>query len=43
MFKNVPHFKTKCGIKNANEAFAERRQYRDYLILFFINNYEQAS
>ena len=24
MFKNVPHFKTKCGNKNASKTFAER-------------------
>ena len=24
MFKNAPHFITKCGNKNASETFAER-------------------
>ena len=24
MFKNLPHFKTKCGNKNASVTFAER-------------------
>ena len=30
MFKNVPHFKTKCGNENA-----ERKQFREQ----FINSY----
>ena len=34
MFKNVPHFKTKCGNENA-----ERKQFRDYLFQLFINSY----
>ena len=34
MLKNVPHFKTKCGNKNAIETFAEH---------FFINYYKKAS
>ena len=32
MLKNVPHFKTICGNKNASETFAEHEQFRDYLI-----------
>ena len=32
MFKNVPHFKTKCGNKNASETFAECSHLGDYLI-----------
>ena len=31
MFKNVPHVKKKCG-KNERETFAERQQFRHYLI-----------
>ena len=31
MFKNVPDVETKCG-QNASETFAERQQFRDYLI-----------
>ena len=31
MFKNVPHFKTKCSNKNASETFADSEQFRDYL------------
>ena len=34
MFKNVRHFKTKCGKKNASERLAK---------LFFVNDYEWAS
>ena len=41
MFKIVSHFKTKCGNKNASETFTE--QFRNCLIQFFINNYEQTS
>ena len=43
MFKNVPYFKTICGNKNASETFSERQRFSNYLIQFFINNYEKAS
>ena len=36
MFKNVPQVKTRCGDRNASETFAERSQFWDYLIKFFI-------
>ena len=40
--KNVPDVGTKCG-QNASETFVERQQFGDYLIEFYIFNFEQAS